>query len=97
MTGTALIFFLLFALIIVGMYLGVRREWARPGGIALVGGIASMITMALFSLAQGNPGLQAVVVGVLVGGVFTALTVSIANFFRGDEARAGEVSSDEPE
>ncbi len=87
MNGSALIFFILFGLTIVAIYLGVRRGWASVRLITLVGAAASIVLMALFSLAQGNVAAQAIVVGVLVGSIFTAAAVSIANFFRTSESQ----------
>ena len=43
----------------------------------------------LYSLAKGNLFLQAFVVGVVLGLLFTALTVSIALFFRSNPPGSG--------
>ena len=85
MSGQALIFFVLFALTLVGTYLGVRRGWAPTRAIAALGAVLSILTMVLFSLGQENTLLQALIVGVLLGGVFTAATVAVATFFRNAE------------
>jgi uncharacterized membrane protein len=88
MTGTALIFFVLFALTIVATYLGVRRGWAATGIVTGSGAVACIIFMTLFALGMGDEPPQALVVGFLVGSVFVAATVAIANFFRSNEARS---------
>lgn len=88
MTGTALIFFILFALTIVVTYLGIRRNLAPTGILTGAGAMVAIIFMILFALGQGNSPAQALVVGFLVGAVFVALTASIANFFRSNEYRA---------
>lgn len=88
MQGTALIFFALFALVLAGMYLGIRRQWAAPGMIAGAGVMLSIIFMVLVSLAQGNGVLQAVLVGLLVGGLFSGATLAVAWYFHSNEMRA---------
>jgi RsiW-degrading membrane proteinase PrsW (M82 family) len=82
------ILFILFALTLAVMYLGIRRHWFAPGIIAGVGIVISMIIMVLFSLAQANQPLQAVVVGVLLGGLFGGITVVVAWYFHSNELRA---------
>jgi RsiW-degrading membrane proteinase PrsW (M82 family) len=82
------ILFILFALTLAVMYLGIRRQWVAPGIIAGVGIVISMIIMVLFSLAQANQPLQAVVVGVLLGGLFGGVTVVVAWYFHSNEMRA---------
>ncbi|MBN1964345.1 MAG: hypothetical protein JW910_06850 [Anaerolineae bacterium] len=88
MAGPALILFVLFALVIVAMYLGVRRMWVRTGVLAAVGALLSSALMALFGIAQGTDPALAIPIGVVIGGVFTAATVSIASFFNANEQRA---------
>ncbi len=88
MQGDALIFFALFALVLVGMYLAIRREWAPPGLVAGVGMVGSIVTMVLTSLANDNSIIQALVAGILVGGLFTAATLAAAWYFHSNEMRA---------
>jgi threonine dehydratase len=88
MQGLAWLFFLIFAAVLVGMYIGIRRELAGPGLIAGVGVAASMILMVLVSLAQENSLIQAVVVGILVGGLFSGATLGVAWYFHNNEVRA---------
>ncbi len=96
MTGTALIFFVLFALTLLATYLGVRRNWASTGVVAGAGAAGGIIFMILFGLGMGNEPLHALVAGFLVGSVFVAAVVSIANFFRSNEARARQRPPDGP-
>ncbi|MCU0511487.1 MAG: hypothetical protein MUE40_02850 [Anaerolineae bacterium] len=86
----ALIFFALFAGVIVGIYLTIRRRAAAPGLIAAGGMVGSVLTMTLFSLAQNNLVVHALLVGLLVGGGFAALTMALAWYFLSNELRAGE-------
>jgi hypothetical protein len=88
MQGSAFIFFALFALVLAGMYLAIRRQWAAPGLVAGGGVVLSIIFMTLMSLAQGNAVLQALLVGILVGGLFSGATLAIAWYFHSNELRA---------
>lgn len=88
MQGLAWVFFVLFALALAGMYLGVRRAWASPGIIAGVGMVASIVLMALISFAQNNSAVQAIIVGILLGGLFAGATLAVAWYFQSQEMRA---------
>lgn len=87
MQGTALILFVVFALVLAGMYLSIRRNWFAPGMTAAIGVIASMVIMVMISLAQNNLPVQAVVVGILVGGVFSGVTLAAAWYFHSQDLR----------
>jgi ABC-type Fe3+-siderophore transport system permease subunit len=85
MQGLAFILFAVFALVLVGLYLAIRREWLRPG-IAAGGGVAlSIVLMALISLAQNNPPIQAVIVGIVLGTIFSGATLAVAWYFHSQE------------
>jgi Na+/H+-translocating membrane pyrophosphatase len=88
MAGGAWIFFLLFAAVMVFTYLGIRRQWMAPSVIAGISVLASITTMTLLSLAQENSLFQAVVVGILVGGLFSGATLAVAWYFHSNELRA---------
>ncbi|MCB9451274.1 MAG: hypothetical protein H6672_07525 [Anaerolineaceae bacterium] len=88
MQGFALILFALFALVLVGLYLAIRREWANPGMVAGGGMVLSIFLMILTSLAQGNVPLQAIVVGIVIGAVFSGATLAVAWYFHSQERRA---------
>ncbi len=88
MQGMAWVFFILFALTLAGMYLGIRRGWAAPGAVAAAGVAASIILMTLTALAQNNLLIQAIIVGVLVGGLFSGATLAVAWYFHSSELRA---------
>jgi Na+-translocating ferredoxin:NAD+ oxidoreductase RnfA subunit len=79
------LFFIAFALVLVGMYRAIRRRWAAPGIVALVGGILSIAAMMLMALAQGDGLMQAVVVGIGVGGGFSIVMLMLAWYFLGEE------------
>lgn len=76
------------------MYLSIRRGWFAPGMTAAVGVILSMIVMVMISLAQNNLPIQAIVVGILVGGVFSGVTLAAAWYFHSQELRARYADGD---
>ncbi len=85
MQGLAGIFFALMVLVLFVTYYAIRREWLAPATTAGVGIIASIILMTLTALGQGNSALQAIVVGIVVGGLFGGATVAIAWYFHSQE------------
>jgi hypothetical protein len=87
MQGSALLLFVVFALVLAGMYISIRRAWFPPGVTATVGVVVSMIVMVLISLAQHNLPIQAVVVGILLGGIFSGVTLAAAWYFHSQELR----------
>jgi hypothetical protein len=87
MQGSALIFFALLAAVLLLTYLAIRREWFAPTATATASVIGSMLLMALVSLAQGNSVLQAVIVGIVVGALFSGATLGIAWYFHSAELR----------
>jgi len=88
MQGSALLLFVVFALVLAAMYLSIRRSWFPPGVTATVGVVVSMIIMVLVSLAQNNLPIQAVIVGILLGGIFSGVTLAAAWYFHSQEIRA---------
>ncbi|HEX2906893.1 MAG TPA: hypothetical protein VHO69_08540 [Phototrophicaceae bacterium] len=94
MQGLAWVLFVLFALVLAGMYLGIRRNWAAPGLIAGVGVLLCIILMTFISLAQNNYTFQAIVVGILLGGLFSGATLAIAWYFQSNELRARQSGSE---
>ncbi len=87
MQPTALLFYAVFALVLVTMYIGIRREWLSPMVLAGGGVLGSIIAMTLVSLAQENSILQALIVGFLVGGIFSGATLAVAWYFHSIELR----------
>lgn len=83
----SLLFFLVFALVLVGMYLAIRREWASTGIVTVLGVTGSIIAMLVVSLSQGNAMFQAIVVSLSIGTIFSLSTVAIAIFFHSNEIR----------
>lgn len=94
MQGLAWVFFALFALTLAGMYLGIRRAWAAPGMVAGLGMVLCIVLMSLISFAQANMAAQAIIVGVLLGGLFGGATLAAAWYFQSHEMRARYASSE---
>jgi hypothetical protein len=91
------IIFVVFALILAGIYLSIRRQWFAPGLTAGLGVVASMFLMTLFSLAQNNVPIQAIIVGILLGGLFSGATLAAAWYFHSNEMRAHYASGQVPQ
>jgi ABC-type Fe3+-siderophore transport system permease subunit len=83
-------FFLLFVMVLVFMYLSIRREWLPPTMTAAGGVFASIVLMILFSFAQQNMPIQAVIVGTAMGAVFSIATLVIAWFFHRNALRSAQ-------
>lgn len=88
MSMIAGLFFIIFAAIQVLIYLSIRRGWFSISVTAGIGVVFSILMGVLMSLAQGNILLQALVVGVLMGGIFSGVTLSAAWYFQSNDARA---------
>jgi ABC-type Fe3+-siderophore transport system permease subunit len=88
MQGSALLLFVIFALVLAAMYLSIRRAWFAPGATAAIGVVLSIIIMVMISLAQNNLPIQAVIVGVILGGIFSGVTLAAAWYFHSQELRA---------
>lgn len=89
MYNFSFVFFVIFVLIVLGVYLSIRRRWVAPSLTAVLGLVGGILAMMLFALAQGNIFLQALVVGVLLGGSMIIATLAIAMYFQGNEVRSG--------
>ncbi len=89
MSITSLIFFIAFAAILFFMYIGIRRRIASPMIISAAGVLGSVVSMMLFSLSQGNFIVHAILVGLLVGGGLSIITLVIALYFHSQELRKG--------
>lgn len=87
MQGSALIFFALMAAVLLLTYVAIRREWFAPAATAAASVIACVFAMTLVSLAQGNSVLQAIIVGIVVGALFSGATLGIAWYFHSAELR----------
>ncbi len=90
-SGFSFVFYLIFCLILIWMYMAIRRQWAAPAFVAAVGIIGTVISMLLLSVSQGNNALHAIVVGLVLGVLFSAATVLVARYFNLKQGYAREV------
>ena len=89
------VFYGIFAISLVWMYLAIRRGWGAPGFVAGAGVVGSIISMMLMSIAQGNAVLHAIVVGILLGGLFSGATLAISWYFHVKEQQEQHDKSSE--
>ncbi len=78
----ALIFIVLFGVSTVLTYLAVRRRWMRVLYITLLGILVDTVAVMWASVARGIWLPQAALTGLMLGIMFTAMTVSISMFYR---------------
>ncbi|MCE7947047.1 MAG: hypothetical protein DYG88_06430 [Chloroflexi bacterium CFX4] len=82
----SIIFLVLFALTTLFTYLSVRRRWASLAASFAFGAVGSALCFVLFMLSQNNSFGRALLTGVLIGLVFSGLTVSAAAYFRANSS-----------
>ncbi|MEQ8673078.1 MAG: hypothetical protein RLP44_16850 [Aggregatilineales bacterium] len=89
MQGASLIYFMIFSLIIVGMYITVRRRWVNPGVAAAVGIVAGTVAMmlTLSSMNSDMMDVQAIFFGFLIGTGFVVAALAVAWYFHSNELR----------
>lgn len=87
----ATLFLILFAVATIYLYLAVRRGWMRIVPSIVIGCIVNPLLFMMYSLARGNVFLQALLVGGVIGLMITALTISIAAYFRNNPADAATI------
>jgi ABC-type Fe3+-siderophore transport system permease subunit len=85
LTGTTFIFFLVFAAVLVVMYVLTRRALAPVGLVALIGSIINVVMIALISWGTGNNPLQIVFVSLGIGVLFSVASVAMALYFRSND------------
>lgn len=79
---SSIIWLVLFGVSVLITYLVVRRSHIRLLLPVVIGSLVDVILFGLFSLSENNPPAQAVVVALVLGILFNALTVTGAAFFR---------------
>lgn len=86
-TPSAMLLFVLFAVILFAMYIAVRRRWGSPVLVGAIGFIVSIVVMTLNSLAQGNDIYRAIFSGLLIGGLFSIGVLAMAWYFNTNDER----------
>ncbi len=76
-----------FAVILLLSYMSIRRQWLKPAVTATLCVALASLTLTLMGLSQGNMAIQAIITGVLIGIVFSALTLGTAVYFQATEGR----------
>ncbi|GAB1420053.1 hypothetical protein MASR2M15_01290 [Anaerolineales bacterium] len=88
-----ILFFALFSITLLGIYISIRRHYL-PTKVTIIGGLLlSIVFMFLFSLSQNNHPLHALLVGVILGGVFCVVIIALALYFEGN-ALQNEIQND---
>ena len=72
----------LFSCSLLATYALVRLGWVRIASAFLVGSIVNSTFFFMYSIARGNALVHAITVGVLLGIVFSGLSVAMAAYFR---------------
>lgn len=86
-TPEATLFFVIFGIILFVTYIAIRRQIAKPALVAGISVVASIVSMTLMGLAQGNTIYQAVFAGLVVGSLFSGSTIAMAWYFLSSEKR----------
>ena len=79
--GVGIVLFVLFAITITAMYMLIRRRLAAVSVAAIVGTVINVVLVTLISLAAGNQPVQAIVVGLVVGVLFSSASAAMAAYF----------------
>ncbi len=83
----SIIFLILFVVTTFLVYVAIRRGWLTIPVSAVVGGIANVTFFSLYSISQNNDFGRVILVGPLMGLVFTGATVAAAAFFRQNDGK----------
>ena len=75
------ILLILFAVSIVVTYLAVRRNWLKIANASVIGGVANIVLLTIYTASQGVPVPQAITIGLALGLLFTLMSVSIGAYF----------------
>jgi hypothetical protein len=91
------LFLALFGATTVPVYLAARRGWGKIVKVTLVGAAANALLFFLYLVSQENAFLQALILGLLFGALFTGMTVTTAAFFRRNARSTRSASAPRPE
>ncbi len=82
LTPIAMTLLIVYSAALVASYFVVRRGWIRAYPTFVVSFVVNALVLFSFSLARGNSLLQAILVGLSMAIVFSALSVTIGTLFR---------------
>ncbi len=85
MNIVSLVLLVVFGISVLVTYLLVRRSQIKVVPAAVIGSVFDVIIFGLYSLSAGNPPIQAILVGLILGIVFNVVTVVAASYFRESE------------
>ena len=80
------VYMLMFCAALVVTYLVVRLGWVRASSALVAGMMVNSLFFFLYSMARTNPFEHALLVGVTLGIVFTASSVTLGVLFHHDWA-----------
>lgn len=85
MSWLGFVFYIIFAVVQVAMYLGIRRGWLPTPQIA-GGGVGASVVLALaIAFASGNALIQALFVALILGGLISGATLAVAFYFQSQD------------
>lgn len=76
------VYVLLFSISLVVTYIAVRRNWVRVPSAVVLGSMVNSLFFFLYSVARGNNFTHALTIGLVLGMIFTGLSVTMGAFFR---------------
>lgn len=97
MQGASFLYFIIFSLIVIGMYVVVRRQWVNPA-IAAAGGIVAGTIAMMLTLTEMNPNMmdvQAIFFGFIIGTGFCMVALAVAWYFHSNELREQQLSEED--
>lgn len=83
------VYMVLFSFCIALTYVTVRRGWLHLPAATITGVIYTSVSFFLFALAKNDDLIQALVVGIALGTVFTLAAVISAAMFRASALESG--------
>jgi Na+/melibiose symporter-like transporter len=94
MQGAAYIFLIVFAIAMLFIYISVRRRKLPMGTAGVVGCVVNSLCFTLFSVARQMSLVQAIIMGLFFGCLFTLMNLIAASYFNQQEnAKAATAST----
>jgi hypothetical protein len=74
-------YMILFCTTIIATYIVVRMNWFRVRVASTAGLVANSLSFFLFALSRGSSASYALFIGVMLGSIFTVLSVALGRMF----------------